>query len=76
MRYRELSPSGTMAAKAVIRDVGRVLPQGIRTVLSSYLEAERFAARSGHDAGKPLKRDRNCRKFTRADEELSDRYGA
>ncbi|XPE24533.1 hypothetical protein ACNKHM_06580 [Shigella sonnei] len=32
MQYRKSSPPGTMAAKAVIRDVGRVW--GIRTDLS------------------------------------------
>lgn len=42
---------GTMAAKAVIRDVGRVLghPYGF---VNRLLEAG--AARSGHDAGKSL----------------------
>ncbi len=52
---------GTMAAKPLHRDVGRVL--GIRTVCRSYLEAG--AARSGHDAGKSLWRNRNCRKLRR-----------
>lgn len=42
---------GTMAAKAVIRDVGRVLghPYGFVDRISKLK-----AARSGHDAGKSL----------------------